>query len=322
MRIVASVCAGIALVASMVAVNSWLELRKERKVNAALHQQRSEAPGSTSLPLSPPTPVAVQTTAASAAPAAEAPITRTPPSTSPAMAATLGLLQNAADRQKELLKDPEYRKIQLAQVRASIGRSFPGLAEELGLSEREADKLFDLLAENQLTRMAEGSLPAVLGGQGDQEALRAQQALFERKQEESIQAQLGSKYPQWQAYQQTRPARARVTSMSSQLAQAGKPLTEVQNRALTTALIAEQQRQTQEERSTPRPPSGNPADPGYRAQMMEESLKRAEENNRRNLEAAAPYISATQLAALREQMERQTSLTRAMLRAQMERERQ
>ena len=49
--------------------------------------------------------------------------------------------------QRELLKDPEYRKAMQAQLRVNQTQNYPDLAEELGLTAEEANKLFDLLTE-------------------------------------------------------------------------------------------------------------------------------------------------------------------------------
>ncbi|MEO8313914.1 MAG: hypothetical protein ABI645_03875 [Pseudomonadota bacterium] len=264
------------------------------------------------------TPAPAATATASAEAIACKPETAVP---KPAQTAAFSL-QESMDRQNELMKDPEYRKLRVAQQRLSIERSYPGLAEALGLSEKEADKLFDLLTESQVAMSAETQL-SIVNGTPDQaamqERMKRQQAM-QREQEESVRAMLGSKYTQWQDYQQTRPARSRVTSMNSQLAQAGMPMTDAQTRALTTVMISEQQRQRQEAQTMARP-AGNPTDPDYRAKMMEESLKRTEENNLRTVEAAAPHLSAKQLAALREQMEQQTAMTRISMRMQAEQER-
>jgi hypothetical protein len=260
MKAVVFVCAGIALIASIVAVNLRLELRKERAITAVLQGHSSEA----------------------LTPIDHAALPR-PQSTSPTTVAAV----TAAE-------DPEDQKLQLAQLRTSIERFYPGLAQELGLSEKDADRLIDLLAENQLARTADGSPLAA----------------SERKLEDSIQTLLGSRYTQWQAYQQTRGVRPQVAAMVTQLARVEGSLSALQINGLTTDLIAERQRQLKEGMSNPQALPGNPADPGYREQMTKESLKRTEENNHRILEVAALHLNATQLATLRKQLQRQTSVSR------------
>jgi len=250
MKAVVAVCAGIALVASIVAVSLQLELRKERAVTATLRRQRSEVRSPINHTAAPP-----------------------PEAAPPATVADATSTEDLGDR-----------KLKLAQLRTNIEGFYPGLAQEVGLSKQEADRLFDLLAESQLARMASGSSLAA----------------SDRMLEDSIQALLGGRYTQWQVYQQTLSVRPQVAAMVTQLAQAEKSLSALQIKALTTALIAERQRQLQEGMSNQPAPS----------QMMEESLKRKEENNRRMLEVAANYLNATQLEMLREQMERQISVSR------------
>jgi hypothetical protein len=109
-------------------------------------------------------------------------------------------------------------------------------------------------------------------------------------------------------------------SMGTMMAQAGAPLNDTQTKALTTMMIAEQQRQRQDSQTLARN-LGNPSDPEFRTRLQEESMKRQEESNRRILEAAAPTLSTKQLAALREQFEQDDAMRRASSRLQRERER-
>ncbi len=327
MRALLPVCAGIAVITGVVSVSLWRELRAERLVNVDLRAQLTDArsaPGAAAMPVS----VAANAMATPATAGADAPVCKpdTPVARTAQVSSAPGFnnVQDSLTMEKDLMKDPEYRKLRIAQQRQNIERNYPGLAEALGLSEKEADKLYDVLAENQVAISAEAPIFSTANGTPDQAAIqemgRRQQAL-QREQEESLRDMLGSKYTQWQDYQQTRPARSRVTSMGQQLAQAGMPLTDAQSRALTTVMISEQQRQRQDAMLTARPAGLNPADPDFQAKMMEDSLKRNEENNRRMIEAASPHISAKQVAALREQMEQQAAMTRISLKMQIERDR-
>lgn len=334
MRALLPVCAGIAVVSSIAAGSLWHELRSERQVNETLRTQLTEAQSRISNPALASFPAAANaavpgsattspSSAATTAPAAagktEAPAAR------PAQSAAVASLESSMALERDLMKDPEYRKLRLAQTRMNMSRNYPGLAEELGLTEKEAEKLFDLLAENQVSQSAETQLFSINGTQDQaamQEMSRRLQAM-QREQEDAVRNLLGpGKYTQWQDYQQTRPARSRVTSLAQQLAQAGAPLNDAQTRSLTAVMIAEQQRQRQDMQTQALNRSQlNPADPEYRTRMLEDSFKRTEENNRRMLEAAAPHLSAKQLAAAREQMEQQAAMSRISLRMQLERER-
>jgi hypothetical protein len=117
-------------------------------------------------------------------------------------------LAYARDHQ-ELWKDPEYRKLVLAEVRPKFERVYPGVAQELGLSEKETESLFDLMTDNAITREKIPVPKLILGGPTPAELIerrdvdrRTMEILQanNRREDESIQALLGDKYMQWQAY--------------------------------------------------------------------------------------------------------------------------
>jgi hypothetical protein len=210
-----------------------------------------------------------------------------------AMLQSPGAQVNAVKSMKERLKDPEYRRQLLAQSRLITKDRYPDLARQLGLSGTEEERLLHLLADDEVARIAENPVP----GGPVEESLRMIRE-FNQREEESIRAMLGGKYAQWQAYRQKRRepllvtiVTAAVTSMSRQLADAGKPeLTAEQSRTLTTALNAEAQRQDQGDQ---RILAANPADA---ARMMEE-------NKHRWLDAIAAHVDAEQFAVLRKTWE-------------------
>jgi beta-lactamase regulating signal transducer with metallopeptidase domain len=146
------------------------------------------------------------------------------------------ILHYAAAHQ-ELWKDPEYRKLVLVKVRPKFERDYPGLARELDLSENEAGRLFDLLADNVITRMAETPIPKpILGRPTTAEQIERQAVerraweiaqASSRRQEESIQALLDDKYAQWQAYTEKRRQALRI-----QLLERGQVLEENMRRNL------------------------------------------------------------------------------------------
>ncbi len=213
--------------------------------------------------------------------------------------------------EKDLLKDPEYRKAQLIVTRLKLAQSNPGLAETLGLSESEATRLFEVMAEHQLKLTAEITAASAAAGGGAAnlaDALRRASSV-----EDPMRATLGeAKYAQYQEYQRNvRPALTQVASMGSTLTAAGQPLSDSQSRALTTALLAEQQRQRQEA-AVPRP-NPNPETPRRAADILEEGNNRQEEGNRRILEAAASSLNSAQLEVLRQQFEQQGAQRRRTL---------
>jgi hypothetical protein len=184
------------------------------------------------------------------------------------------------------MKDPEFRKARISQARMALKRLYTDLHEEMGLTDAEVERLYDILAEQQAG-----------GGNNSQQALR--ELLGPARQEK------------WQEYQQTLTARSRATSMTAMLAQSGHPLTDAQLRPLTTALIAEEKYM----RLNPSPTlNAAGMTPEARALLQEEQVNWQEESNRRYLEAAAPYMTPPQLALVRETLENQIAMSRASAR--------
>jgi hypothetical protein len=214
--------------------------------------------------------------------------------------------------EEELMKDPEYRKSRLAMARIQIAHTYPGLVEELGLTEKEAEEFFTMMAENQ-TKLSMDIGTARNGD--DMAALARRQAAAQKEQEDAIRAMMGTgRYEQYQAYMQTRSARNQVVNMGSQLAAAGAPLSEAQSRSLTAAMIAEQQRQP----ATGPNVNASPGQPRTAQSVIEEIQNRQEDSNRRLLETAGPQLNARQLAILKEQVEQQNAARRdALSRAQV-----
>ncbi len=215
--------------------------------------------------------------------------------------------------QRELMKDPEYRKAQLAQLRLSLRQNYPGLVEELGLSAEEADRLFTLLAESQ-AEMSNATLAVGPDGTTDpveMEAANRRMQELQQQQELQLQAMLGSRYPQWEAYQKTRNSRMQAASLARTFESVGTPATPEQSRVLATLFAAEQEWQRQEIESR------QPATPGGfrdRAQLLEARLNAQIESNRRLLDAARPHLNARQLETMQATLDQQVAISRASFR--------
>jgi hypothetical protein len=327
MKALAPVLAGIAVISGIVSASLWRELRAERLTNEELRTQLAESriaghqPVAAVQPAAAPLPTGALPATAAASPPTSGPAPATAEQARATAAAatnslisTLSSTLSIGSNDRDLMKDPEYRKARLAQLRIQLARSNPGLAEELGLSEREANQLFELMASNQLNLTTELTATTGTGTGTTDVAARVQQLQARtREQTEAIRTMLGpAKYAQYQQYQQTLPARNQVVTMGSQLAAAGQPLSDAQSRALTTVMIAEQQRPRQQ---APLPSlSQGAADPQQRtAQILEESLRRQEETNRNVLDAASAHLTAGQLATLRQQFDQQNASRRQTL---------
>jgi hypothetical protein len=298
MRILFWLCAVLVVVGGVISTNLWGQLHAERElavhlrteVSAAIKLDRLAVP--TSLP-GPPTTANMaeggppETDSSAIIPA------RRRPTVAEAYAAQAPDAEAArrrrAEQQRDLWKDPGYRKARLAQLRASIVRANTGLADELGLAPAEADALFDLLAEHELNVNASSAeLAAALGDSSVRQVNNTMQEIIQRR-DAAIAAQLGSvKYAQWQQYGQNSPARSQADAMRSALAQANQPLSPVQLKSLSAVLVTEFRRQREE---------------------------RTAGSTQRLLAAVAPVLSAGQLAIVGAQMEQQESMSRALMRA-------
>jgi hypothetical protein len=304
------------VISGIVSVNLWRDLRTERLANTELRTKLTEALHTPRSQAASPQPVAAPTPSA-AVPGAPAATTGPAPlavDNEMAMKATAAAISAGAvaaakgSGEGELMKDPEYRKAQLTQTRLRLAQSNPGLAETLGLSEKEADHLFEVMAERQMDLTAE--LTDMLAREGSTASAFAELTRTSAGREDPARAVLGeAKYSQYQEYQRNvRPALTQVASIGSSLNAAGQPLNDSQNRALTAAMMIEQQRQRQEA-AVPRP-NPNPGAPRGLADSLEQTANRQQESNRRTLEASAATLNAAQLDVLKRQFEQQDALRR------------
>lgn len=308
----------------IVSVNLWRALHKERDISSAIRTELTEARSSIiRLSAMPPRPAALPAPMPGIAAAATAPAAPAAPPATPAPAPNISVADGALQvtpgiSEKDLLKDPEYRKARLASLRIDLRRSNPGVAEELGLTERETEQLFDVLAEsqirlNELTPVTAGPVTPAM-----REELNQRQRELRQQREQTIAAAIGATtYAKWQQYQQTTSARNQAVSMGSQLALMGMPLTSAQVKPLTSAMILHQQSQRQDAQYLQAMVGNtNTVDPQTRVRQQEESRRRTEESNRRLLEAMRPVLNAQQLAMFQEQYDAQEAMNRARARLQ------
>lgn len=195
----------------------------------------------------------------------------------------------------QLLTSPEGREFNRAMLRMSMDQQYPDAARELGLSQVELDKLFDLLAnrmaDEQAGRRAGSSTPdGVPREQGEPD--------YERE----IQTLLADRYPRWQQYQQTlgeRRAenwkRVAEAQLRSAISAADRPVDDAQFQALQAALTAEEARFNQEVR----------AQPG-----LQQAMQRMSALNRRLVDVASVHLDAVQLERYRRHLQQQEEMVR------------
>src|SRR5690606_10689681 len=223
----ALVCGGLAVVASIVSVNLWRELRAERLVTTDLRAQllRQEArvagptAGPTAGPQLPPAPTPATMTAAT--PVATAQPTPTAPP--PAQGATA--VSDLIVQPRDLLKDPEYRRAALAQARLTLPQNYPGLAEELNLTPEQEARLFDLLAETQIDQSSAILISSGQPDQAERDEITRRARDVQRRRDEQIAALLGTAgQQQFAAYEQTRGARMQTQNIQRMMETSGMPL--------------------------------------------------------------------------------------------------
>lgn len=306
MRFVAPVCMGLVLVSGIASTILWQELRTDRQLiedlrgqlataNAALEARSRAQPVAEAMPQP-----AVELNPASAA---GAPIAAAPAKPS-RDAAAVALVAEYAKRAKTLMGDSEYRKARLAELRNELKVRYVGLAMYLGISEQQADALINVLAETQLSQMAQSAELMANGTAPDPAAMaemtRIQQAL-EQRQKDALVAMLGTaRFEQFQEYEHTQPSRTRVGNLTTLLARSGRPLTNVQTQSLTAVMVAEQKRRESEAKAL--------ADAGQTSPLSQ--ADREVETNRRILENAAKFLDTQQLELLRGRFQQRAVIDR------------
>jgi hypothetical protein len=303
---------------AVVLIKLTLELRAERQGSSELRAQLDEARVARPLAAAPTQMAAVPGAVAPSAACASSPVQPAPSpaevdmamraSTTAALSAsTVAAITGSTEQ--DLMKDPEYRKAQLTITRMKLSQSNPGLAQALGISEKEANHYFEVMAEQQLKMTAEMSSAVAAGGSpalSIDDSMRRARSLTDVLRE----AMGDARFAQYQEYQvNVRPALTQVSSIGSVLTAAGQPLNESQSRALASTMLAEQQRQRQEA-MTPRAAAPTPGVARGIADMLEESNQRQDESNRRILEASAGYLNGAQMEALKTRYEQQAAQRR------------
>lgn len=219
---------------------------------------------------------------------------------------------------KVMMEDPEYRKAMRTQHRLNLRQHYPDLASDLGVTNEEADRFFDLLADQQLDGFDavqdEGLDPS---DPAQRQALERKFAQRQRAHERQIAELLGEDGLQrWQDYQQTMTSRMRARQLRDSFQAAGMPLREDQYSQLRTTL-AERERQSRSERQNAF--AAGPTGPTSVEQMLaaqESAITRTEQEYARSRDAVSHLLSFEQLEMYRQVQEAELAMQRAQLRLQ------
>lgn len=173
-------------------------------------------------------------------------------------------------------------------TRMLMRTSHPDLAEALGIAPDEAERVLDLLATQQerFSAVFDESRNSNDPATATRDAAPRLEEHRLRSQSE-LQELLGSKYPQWQDYQQTQAVWQQRRDLRAVLDAAGTPLSDAQSEALITALSAEQ-------RSINQTPQA----------MRTPFSRHTPERRQRLLNAAAPHLTSQQLESYRQMLDR------------------
>jgi hypothetical protein len=274
-----------------------LALQAERQASEALRGELAQARAQAVA--SPATTPAASSVAAPAEPEPE-----TKPSAQ--LAAELAALATAdAKRQRTLLQDAGYRQGRIAELRQDLKKLNPLLARELGVSEQQAEKVLDLLAEAQYredSRALDQVAAAEASGAVPAAEMNRQLEADRLQQKNELVALLGAaKYEQLQDVQDTRIAHSRMVNMRNLLAQSGQPLTTEQDLAFTRVVANQQKR---EERETQQLRASGQLDPARQ-------FDRAAEGDRHILDDAASILTPRQLEVIRARFEQRAAMERA-----------
>jgi ribosomal protein L12E/L44/L45/RPP1/RPP2 len=239
-------------------------------------------------------------------------------------------MQASMERQRMLLRDPEYREAMRAQQKMGLARSNPNLARDLNLTSDELDRLYDVLAEQQLRAM-ENSRPFWSGNGEQPDAAKMQE--FHRKQmeqqrsnEAELRRTLGdARYREWQEYQSMTGVRWEADRVRTSLASAGVPLDESLAKPLLKTLHEQQMKMMQQQAAAA---SANAnvsarlvASSGWSAatspdmlKMQENSLEMMAQHHKRQREALASVLTPEQLKVIEYDHNLEQQMQRAQLR--------
>jgi hypothetical protein len=238
------------------------------------------------------------------------------------------MMRESIERQRALLKDPEYREAMRMQFRMMQSQNYPDLAKTLGISAEQADQMLTLLAEQQIRMQETGPAPSFMEGPPDRAAMdemRRKAEQTRRTNEAELANLLGQeKMQEWNDYQKTLGTRMQVKQLGNTFAAKGAPLTDEQARQLVQTLAAEQQRNVREASNAARlssfssRPGGalgtNMVSAATSLEMQERHLELTAQQNQRMRDAAASILTAEQLSLFEEEQNSQLQMQRAMLR--------
>jgi len=200
----------------------------------------------------------------------------------------------AVERPGGFNNSPVARNSTRLQQEVRLRRFYADMPATLGLDAAQADKLFDLLADSEMSEINN------MRGYVDDPAARASIEASAREQRNAaIESLLGpDKAAEFQSYEKSMPARMQVNRVGETMAAANVPLTDAQKTAMITAYVKEQ-----DAGPPPQRPPGNSFDADYEMRYLDWQA----DYSRRVQASVEPLLNAEQVRQYRESVENQNA---------------
>ncbi len=216
------------------------------------------------------------------------------------------------ERQRTLMKDPEYREAMQAQQKMVLMRSNPNVARDLNLSAEQMDQLFGTLADQAVRGMENMEMNRKATGQ-------------QRANEAELKRVLGeTKFREWQEYQALSGVRWEADRVRASLAGAGVPLDDTLVKPLLKTLQQQQQKMMEQMTANAAAPvhgrimasNGFITEPGNNEvmEMQQKALEATAQHQRRQRDALARVLSPEQIKVIEDEHDAELQMQRAQLR--------
>lgn len=241
------------------------------------------------------------------------------------------MMREHRERQRQLMQDPEYREAMRMQSRSQLARQYPGVIQELGLDQQQAEDFFNMLADQQMrsTELMEPLWDAENSENRDPTAFqerhgKIQQVASEmqRNNEAEMASRFGpAKVQAWKEYQSTVGHRYQLEQMRNTFSAQGVPLSDDVSKPMLKALAAAQKAEMDEFSSAvsrgaaPRLAARATANLAIEGgNNMEQQIEMTKKRNQRMLDAVSPYLSFEQRQALEREHDSQLKMMEAQAR--------
>ncbi len=281
----------------------WQQLRAERDANSVL-RARLAVLGQQSTTAVVPLQAAAPASSSATSEHVTTVNAQTPPANSPASPQ-----DDIDNRQRLMLKNPEYLKALRAQRRQTLEFQFRQLAQILKLTPEKSAALFDLLADQSIEAAVMRWQRAAT--EDDERALQSAMEERDRKADAELEVLLGApNMTRLRQFRETLGSRLEVSRLRSELSGGAEPLRDDQFDPMLGIVFAEQQRMNRELQDYYN--TGPTAD-GTHSVQTEFAIAA----NQRIVESAKSILTKAQLTAVedlyrrqRAQMEAQDTITR------------